>query len=123
NGVVVNGKGAPVAGAQILWQASDGRIPHVLHSDAQGRFNIPQLRAGLYELRASAGGAWSEWVHNVSVHPGVDASVTLRLAFTPPRPAIAVELKGTMRTWNVPVPGAVPDNPAVDPQGNVWFTL
>src|ERR1700680_3071095 len=66
NGVVVNAKGAPVAGAQILWQVSDGRIPHVLHSDAQGRFNIPQLRAGLYELRASAGGAWSEWIHNVS---------------------------------------------------------
>ena len=72
NGVVVNAKGAPVAGAQILWQAADGRIPHVLHSDAQGRFHIPQLRGGLYEVRASAGDAWSEWEHNVAVLPGGD---------------------------------------------------
>src|ERR1700751_5354358 len=94
-GQVVNAKGAPVAGAQILWNASDGRIPHILHSDAQGRFHIPQLRAGFYELRASAGETWSEWEHNVSVRPGAEANVTLRLAFKPPPAPIAVELTGT----------------------------
>jgi virginiamycin B lyase len=125
SGEVVNAKGTPVAGAQILWQASDGRIPHILHSDAQGRFHIPELRAGFYELRASAGGASSEWEHNVTVRPGGDVSVTLRLKFTPPAAAAAavVELKGTMRTWDVPVPGAAPHDPAVDPKGNIWFTL
>jgi virginiamycin B lyase len=123
SGEVVNAKGAPVAGAQILWQMSDGRIPHILHSDAQGRFHIPQLRAGLYELRASAGDAWSEWEHNVSVRPGADATVTLRLKFKPPPPVIPVELNGTMRTWDVPVAGAVPHDSAVDPKGNIWVTL
>jgi hypothetical protein len=81
DGEVVNAKGAPVAGAQILWQAADGETPHVLHSDAQGRFHIESMRSGLYSLRASASGAWSEWEHNVLVRPGNDTSVTLRLTF------------------------------------------
>ena len=50
DGKVVNAKGAPVAGAQILWQAADGETPHVLHSDAQGQFHIESLRSGLYEF-------------------------------------------------------------------------
>src|ERR1019366_548516 len=121
-GEVVSAKGAPVAGAQILWQAADGGTPHVLHSDAQGHFHIPKLRRGLYELRASAGGASSEWAHNVNVRPGSETNVMLRLALAAP-PAAAVELKGTMRAWDVPVPDAVPRDPAVDPKGNIWFTL
>src|ERR1700675_4120048 len=76
DGEVVNTKGAPVAGAQILWQAADGETPHVLHSDAQGRFHIEKLRTGIYELRASANGTWSEWKQNVLVRPGDDANVT-----------------------------------------------
>ena len=123
SGEVVNAKGAPVADAQILWQVSDGRIPHVLHSDAQGRFHIPNLHAGFYELRASAGSAWSEWEHNVTVRPGAEVNVTLRLKFTPPPAPIAVELRGTMRTWEVPVPGAMPSDAAVDPKGNIWVAL
>ena len=123
DGEVVSAKGAPVADAQILWNAADGETPHVLHSDAQGHFHIPKLRSGLYELRASSGGAWSEWAHNVNVRPGGETNVTLRLAFAAPPVAAMVELKGTMRTWDVPVAGAVPHDPAVDPKGNIWFTL
>ena len=122
-GQVVSAKGAPVAGAQIMWQRADGSTPHVLHSDAQGHFRIDPLRAGLYDLRASDGGAWSEWEHNVMVRPGGEANVKLRLSFKPPPVAAAVELKGTIRTWDVPVSGAVPHDPAVDPFGNIWFTL
>jgi len=51
DGEVVNAKGAPVAGAQILWQVADGETPHVLHSDAHGRFHIEPLRTGSYDLR------------------------------------------------------------------------
>ena len=78
---------------------------------------------GLYEIRANAGEAWSEWEHNVMVRPGSEANVKLRLSFKPPPVAAAVELKGTMRTWDVPVSGGLPHDPAVDPAGNVWFTL
>ena len=79
DGEVVDAKGAPVAGAQVLWQAADGGRPHVLHSDAQGQFHIASLRAGLYELRASAGGIWSDWSHNVVVRPRAKVNVKLRL--------------------------------------------
>ena len=123
DGEVVNAKGAPVSGAQILWQASDGETPHLLHSDAQGRFHIEKLRTGSYDLRASANGTWSEWEHNVPVRPGGDTSVTLRLTFKASSLAAGVELKGAMRAWDVPVPGAVPHDSAVDPKGNIWFTL
>ena len=123
SGEVVSAKGAPVAGAQILWQVADGSTPHVLHSDAQGHFRIDPLRAGLYELRASAGGTWSEWEHNVMVRPGTEANVKLRLSFKSPPVAANVELKGAMRTWDVPVSGALPHDAAVDPKGNIWFTL
>src|ERR1700687_3529253 len=85
DGTVVNAKGAPVAGAQVLWQASDGRPPPGLHSDAQGHFHIPPLRAALYDLRASAGDASSDWEHNVIVRPGSESSVKLRLeSIAPP---------------------------------------
>ncbi|HVA94408.1 MAG TPA: carboxypeptidase regulatory-like domain-containing protein [Candidatus Dormibacteraeota bacterium] len=122
NGRVVSAKGTPVAGAMIMWQASDGGIPHVLHSDGQGRFYVRRLRTGLYAVRASAGRTWSVWKQNVMVPPGGAAHVTLRLAFEAPSVAV-VELKGTMHTWNVPVVGALPHDPAVDPKGNIWFTL
>jgi virginiamycin B lyase len=123
DGIVVNVKGTPVAGAQVLWQASDGRTPHVVHSDAQGHFHVPAVRAGLYDLRASAGDASSDWEHNVVVRPGAGSSVKLRLVSTAPPPQAVLELKGKMRTWDVPLAGALPHDPAVDPQGNIWFTL
>jgi virginiamycin B lyase len=123
DGEVVNAKGAPVAGAQILWQAADGETPHVLHSDAQGRFHIEPLRTGSYDLRASASGTWSEWKHNVFVRPGNDTNVTLRLTFKAPPAVAGVELKGAMRVWEAPVPGALPHDSAVDLNGNIWFTL
>jgi virginiamycin B lyase len=81
------------------------------------------MRTGPYDLRASAGGAWSEWEHNVFVGPGHDTNVTLRLTFKAPPAAATVELKGAMRAWDVPVPGSVPHDSAVDPKGNIWFTL
>jgi len=87
-GIVVNAKGMPVAAAEVFLEGSDGTSPRVLHSDSQGQFRMPSLRAGLYDLRAEAGGTWSEWEHNVMLRPGGHASITLRLVrATPPRNA------------------------------------
>jgi len=122
-GEVVTAKGSPVSGAQILWQTADGGIPHVLHTDAHGRFHLESLRAGLYDVRASADGSWSEWEHNVTIRPGSEANVKLRLAFKAPVPAKAVALRGTIHTWDLPVLGAAASDPAVDPKGNIWLTL
>jgi len=79
-GIVLNGKGAPVAAAQVFWQTADGKTPHAVRTDANGRFRIAGLRQGLYELRARASGMSSEWEHNVFVRAGATAGVTLRLS-------------------------------------------
>ena len=79
-GVVVNGRGAPVSHADVFWQGADGQAPHAAHCDASGKFRIPGVRQGLYDLRAEAAGMTSDWEHNVVVRPGGEASVTLRLS-------------------------------------------
>lgn len=83
-GEVVSAKGTPVARAAVLYQASDGRAPHVVHTDTQGHFRIEEIRAGLYDLRAVKGKIQSEWSHNVLVRPGQQASITLRLEIESP---------------------------------------
>ncbi|MGO9641628.1 MAG: carboxypeptidase regulatory-like domain-containing protein [Candidatus Acidiferrales bacterium] len=122
-GIVVNAKGAPVAGAQVLWQNADGQSIHVLHTDAQGRFRVERLYAGLYDLRATSGTAWSEWERNILVRPGSEVSITLRLILTAPPGPPAVPLAGKITFFTVPVPAALPHDPAVDPHGDIWFTL
>ena len=122
-GIVVNARGAPVAGAQVLWQNADGQSVHVLHTDADGRFRIERLYAGLYDLRATTGTTWSEWERNVLVRPGSDVNVTLRLVLTAPPDATGVALTGKITLYTIPVPNALPHDPAVDPHGNIWFTL
>ena len=78
-GTVLSDKGAPVAGARILWQTADGRSPHALRSDAQGHFRIRRILPGIYQLRAVTRKASSEWSTNVVVRPGQHTQVTLRL--------------------------------------------
>ena len=86
SGTVLNSRGVPVAGARVFWQASDGRAPHALHTDANGKFRVDPLREGWYDLRAEAAGSWSEWEHNVIVRHGQQADVKLRLVRgTPPK--------------------------------------
>jgi hypothetical protein len=79
DGVVLSGKGAPVAFAQVFWQTADGRAPHAVRANGSGRFRIAGLRQGLYEIRAQGLGMTSEWEHNVWVPAGREANVTLRL--------------------------------------------
>lgn len=79
DGVVLSGKGAPVAFAQVFWQTADGKAPHAIRANGSGHFRIAGIRQGLYEVRAQGLGMTSEWEHNVWVRAGREASVTLRL--------------------------------------------
>jgi carboxypeptidase family protein len=79
DGVVLNGKGAPVAFASVFWQGADGKAPHALRTNSNGRFRIAGVHQGLYDIRAEALGMTSEWEHNVFVRSGRVASVTLHL--------------------------------------------
>jgi hypothetical protein len=79
SGVVVGPGGKPVANAVVTYQSGGGDTPHVVRTDAQGRFSIPKLRRDNYDLRASAQGMFSNWEKNVMLHSGEQKSVTLRL--------------------------------------------
>ena len=85
DGVVLSGKGAPVAFAEVLWQAADGKAPHALRANGNGHFHI-DVRQGLYDIRAESSGMVSDWEHNIFVRTGKVASVTLRLTHRIPPP-------------------------------------
>ncbi len=123
-GVVLGPGDAPVAGARVIVQQSDGARPRAVLADRAGRFRLPGLRAGLYDLRAQHSGMWSEWRHNVLVRAGRETSVVLRLLpGVPAAEPAPLRLAGTVREWELPVADAQPHDPATDPAGNVWLTL
>jgi hypothetical protein len=63
----------------VTYQSGGGTAPHVIHTDAKGRFSVEKLRADIYDVRASAQGLYSDWQKNVSLRPGQTKMVTLRL--------------------------------------------
>jgi len=78
-GVVLGPTGKPVANAVVTYQSGGGDTPHVVRTDAHGRFVIVKLRRDNYDLRASAQGTYSSWIKNVMVRTGENKSITLRL--------------------------------------------
>lgn len=87
DGIVVNGKGLPVAFAEVFWQTADGRAPHAVRANGKGYFRIEGIRQGLYEVRAQGLGMTSQWEHNVWVPAGRVATVTLHLTHATARSA------------------------------------
>jgi len=85
-GVVLGPNDKPVARAAITYQSSSGNAPHVVRTDAHGRFSIAKLAADNYDLRASARGVFSEWEKNVTLHRGETRSITLRLIYAKQMP-------------------------------------
>jgi hypothetical protein len=87
-GRVVNSDGEGVPGAQVFIQSADGTAPHTFKADPEGHFiRVVYARKGLYDIRAEAGGLWSEWQHNVSVKSTAKAEIVLTLVrSTPPAP-------------------------------------
>ncbi|MCL6480542.1 MAG: carboxypeptidase regulatory-like domain-containing protein [Firmicutes bacterium] len=123
-GVVLGPGNAPVAGARVILQQSDGARPRAVRADRAGRFRLHGLRVGLYDLRAQHGGMWSEWRHNVLVRANRETSVVLRLlSGVPAAEPAPLRLAGTVREWEIPVADAQPQDPAIDPAGNLWLTL
>jgi len=94
DGVVLSGKGAPVAFAAVFWQAADGKAPHAVRANKSGYFRIPGVPRGLYDIRAEGLGMVSDWEHNIYVPTGKVASVTLRLTHRIPPPGTTGSNKG-----------------------------
>jgi len=95
-GVVLGPNDKPVARAVITYQSSAGMAPHVVRTDAHGRFAIPKLVADNYDLRASANGIFSEWEKNLTLRSGETRSITLRLIYAKRMPK-----PGTITAGNV----------------------
>jgi len=95
-GVVLGPNDKPIARAVITYQSSAGRAPHVVRTDAHGRFVIPKLVADNYDLRASANGIFSEWEKNFTLRSGETRSITLRLIYAKQMPK-----PGTITAGNV----------------------
>jgi hypothetical protein len=79
SGVVLNADGTPAANASVIMQSGGGVAPHVVRTDARGRFSVPKLRADIYDVRASLQGVYSDWQKNVSLKTGQTKTLTLRL--------------------------------------------
>ena len=94
-GVVVDGSGAPVTGAQIFYQNQDrelrqrnkqnpltdllGMQPRPIRSGADGTFEVTGLTPGTYDLRADADGLETGVQSDVAVAEDQVASVSLRV--------------------------------------------
>jgi hypothetical protein len=78
-GTVLGTDGKPVAGAAVSCQSSGGLSPHAVRTDSKGKFTITGLRQDSYDLRAAAGGSYSDWQRNIPLRRGQSKSVTLRL--------------------------------------------
>jgi hypothetical protein len=93
SGVVIGPDDKPVAHASVSYQSADGSAPHVVHTDSQGRFTIPKLKADIYDIRASGKGVFSDWEKNVNLRPGQTKSVTLHLIYAKKIPKAYVNSK------------------------------
>jgi hypothetical protein len=82
-GTVVGTNGKPVAGSRVTLQDAGASHPDVTLTNAQGRFFFADLHHGYYDVRAYAGGAWSEWKHNIEVKTGKQTEVRLQVVAKP----------------------------------------
>src|SRR5215470_9485337 len=86
SGVVLGPNDRPVAHAAVSYESSGGNFPHVVHTDAHGRFVISKLAADNYDVRASANGIFSDWEKNVTLHAGQTRDITLQLIYAKKMP-------------------------------------
>jgi hypothetical protein len=86
SGVVLGPNDRPAAHAAVSYQSSSGSFPHVVHTDAHGRFTIAKLAADNYDVRASANGIFSDWEKNVTLHSGQSRNITLQLIYAKKMP-------------------------------------
>lgn len=93
SGTVLGPDDKPVPHAAITYQSSSGSAPHAVHTDAHGHFTITNLQGDNYDMRASAKGIFSEWEKNVTVYPGQQKTITLRLIYARDMPKSSTSAK------------------------------
>lgn len=78
-GTVTNAEGAPVAGATVTIQTSDGQHPRATRTDASGHFEFTRFEIGQYDLRAYFHGSYSDWAKRIVIHAHKPTQITLRI--------------------------------------------
>lgn len=86
-GEVLSTAGRSVTGARVFVQEAGGGKATTEITNRDGRFFFPQLRPGLYNVRANYRGQWSEWQRNVEVRTGHQTEVKLKLKKAAPKKA------------------------------------
>src|SRR3954465_1938963 len=66
-GVVSDASGQPVAGAFVKLKNDGRRLPFMVISREQGRFEAKDLPPGQYRVQGVGGGYQSAWFSNVSI--------------------------------------------------------
>ena len=79
SGTVLDAKGAPVAGASVTIQTSDGVHPRATFADKSGHFEFTRWRTGQYDLRATSGKMISPWMKRIMIRSNKNTEVTLHL--------------------------------------------
>jgi hypothetical protein len=70
SGIVKDSKGQPLQGAEIRIQGSDANRIGKVHTTANGRYNYPELEAGMYNVSLIVDGVTKASISNVRTKAG-----------------------------------------------------
>jgi 5-hydroxyisourate hydrolase-like protein (transthyretin family) len=78
-GTVLDAHGKPVDYATVTLQTSEGDRPNLTRTDGDGHFEFARYQTGEYDVRAQAGGLFSDWTKHIRIHARKTTAITLRL--------------------------------------------
>jgi Carboxypeptidase regulatory-like domain len=70
SGIVKDSKGQPLQGAEVRIQGSDANRIGKVHTAANGRYNYPELEAGVYSVSLIVDGVTKASISNVATKAG-----------------------------------------------------
>ncbi len=79
HGAIHDSQGKPVASATVRLQPSDLTQAQTVHADLQGNYNFPELREGVYILRAEMHGLGTAEIPSLFIGPKENKTVDLTL--------------------------------------------
>jgi len=96
-GIVKDGKGRPIQGADVRIEATKGgALITTVKTDATGHYSLKSLAAGTYRVTLVVNGAQKTSINNTAIEP--DESTQLNFDLTQTRASVTVR-KGIHRVW------------------------
>jgi carboxypeptidase family protein len=88
SGVVTDPSGAPVPAASVTSKNLETSAVRTTQTDAAGRYQIPALSVGEYEVRVAKSGFREKTRSGIHLAVGQEASATARIGFSRANPSI-----------------------------------